>query len=76
MVSDMENVIYFPEWFHTDPMGKIYNLYYVPSTRKWWVSYWSYELTFTEVCVLCKIPDDEAIMLRLRYDGSVLQATA
>lgn len=77
MVPDIESIIYFGEYTHTCPStGQVYHPYYDLMRRQWRMTNWSYSIKFIEVCALCNIPEDERIILALKYNGTILQTTA
>jgi hypothetical protein len=62
---DLENVIV--EYAYTGITGQIYH----PTIKngKWYINPLNGPVTFYDVVYLCRIPDDDALMLRLKYGG-------
>jgi hypothetical protein len=60
----MDDTIYFNEYKYIGVSGRIYT----PSTKngKWYVIQ-HIECTFLEFVYLCRVPDEEATILKLRY---------
>ncbi len=68
-----EKILMFNEYTHrADGIGELHPYVILDGARsgKWFFTQWPYEVTFNEVIALCNIPEDEEIILKLKYGAS------
>ncbi len=65
-----KNVLVFDEYVYTDSEHDKLHPYLVltgPLKGTWFMTGWTYTVTLKEIGALCKIPDDELMVIALKY---------